>query len=472
MVKDENEADGVNNVFSFPASPEASERMSARKRASIEEDVRRARIFRNAIERLDRPELMSWPDRFTLAKNLRDFVYRLQDEGRLRVRDLAADVRGPNTPREVRASNEYIAPMGVETGEECRAKHPNRRFARKALAFKKMALAAARRAGADEREAILELVKGSSFWPDATAVTEDRRQAAIQVGSVLELLRRPLDAIYPLERYFDEVEEHNLLPDSFFPEDEQDGHLKFDCLSNPEELDYLRIPRILLAQTTLDERKIVMVTAKDGDAEADFEAAVMAGHSTTETIKRRRYFSLGMARLGPQVRPVGIFTHKTDMSLLGSLWGWVPYSSFAGWNRASFSTKDGPVQFAWRLGEEDNAAAPEESSSDVYIKVLDADFLMVPEPGSWWVEWQSAGAEPFFSRLGGFSNLAAIIEHVLIFDRDDETLKMKLEADYRKKVEALTTWRQQTFDEIEQALEKVRANLLSAEPARDVDPDA
>jgi hypothetical protein len=59
------------------------------------------------------------------------------------------------------------------------------------------------------------------------------------------------------------------------------------------------------------------------------------------TAREARYFSLGVARLGSQVRPVGVFTHETDMGVLGSQWGWWPYDAFGGWIQGSVVAVEG-----------------------------------------------------------------------------------------------------------------------------------
>ena len=462
MSENKNHHDAPDNVVHFPkrSKPHTQDRKSARERACEEELARDARVFQFATEALDRGGLMSPEVRFLLAKNLRDFVYRLQREGRMRVRDLAAEVRGPHTPREVRAVNEYFAPIGVETEEECRAKHPKRRIAGKAKAFKRLALAAARLAGVEERDAILELVRGSPFWPDAPAVTEDRRQAANQVASVLALLRRPLDAIYPLEKYFDDVEEHRIVP-----HEDPNGPalIGFGCEAYGE--DHLRIPCVPVAWGARKRCVTMYVEAKEGDVDDVFRAALDAGECKGFACDRISYFSVGVARLGRDIRPVGIITFGE----------WTPQLEcesieFPDYDEPGRFRRDG-VDYFWVFAEFEYDL-PEAA----VVRPLTADFLMEAVDGDWQIgsswkdkltqgpdEWRAV-ADRGHSRLGGPSNLASIIERAVTAQGEDGTLVKELEASYRDKVEALAAWRRDKFGEIERGLERVRSQLLDVQP--------
>jgi hypothetical protein len=323
-------------------------------------------------------------------------------------------------------------------------------------------------------------------------VTEDRRQAATDVASILALLRRPLDSIHPIERYFDEVEEHEIVP---VEDDRQVRLLHYEIAGG---LDHTRIPTVPLAWRSLGRRTALLVIAKDDeedDEEDNFEASVDAGEAISFQIERKRYFALGVARLRSGVRPVGVFTHRLSLTptRLGPivesrtiddmLSGWMPDDFLSGWWRLSISSKDGPIQAAWRFADGEDVVAVEKSSHpdpDVYIKPLDAEFLMAPEPGAWHLEGSLAkplqwrdDADSEFSRLGRETSLAAIIERTLHARGEDGTLISELVAAYRRKVDALAAWRRRTFGRIERSIERVRAELLAAElPDRNADPDA
>ena len=456
MSEDKYGHDAPDNVVPFPKRSKPQDRKSARERACEEVLAREARVFQFATEALDRGGLMSPEVRFLLAKNLRDFVYRLQGEGRMRVRNLAAEVRGPHAPREVRAINEYIAPIGVETEEECRAKHPRRRIAGKPPAFKRLALAAARLAGVEEREAILELVRGSPFWPDAPAVTEDRRQAANQVASVLALLRRPLDAIYPLEKYFDEVEEQRIVP-----HEDPNGPALIGFLREAYAEDHLRIPCVPVARGARERCLTMYVEAKEGDVDEVFRAALDAGQSKVFACDRISYFSVGVARIGRDIRPVGTITFGE----------WTPQLKcdsieFPDYNEPGRFRRDG-VDYFWEWAEFEYDL-PEAA----VVRPLTADFLTEAVDGDWQIgsfledkltqgpdKWRAV-ADRGHSRLGGASNLASIIERAVTAQGEDGTLITELEASYRNKVEALAAWRRDKFGEVERGLERVRSQLL------------
>ena len=225
----------------------------------------------------------------------------------------------------MRAISNYLAPMGVDTLKECNEKHPGRRFALKPEAYKKLALASAKLAGVDERDAILNLVADSSFWPDAPAATDERRQAANQVASVLERLRSLLDELYPVEQYFNMVEELRIVP--IFGD--ADACVIFE--KGRANLDLLRIPSAIVASKSLGEQTAVLVGARQGDSEADFEAAVNAGTGVKIKIERIHCFLVGAARLHSGVRPVGIFASMLVNGDLPTLSEQMPYDFLPGW---------------------------------------------------------------------------------------------------------------------------------------------
>lgn len=409
-------------------------------------------------------------DRFALARNFRDYVYGLQAEKRLRLRDIGPSLRA-GAPRAFRAIAEYVAPLGVDNWAQCRRLHPNRRFAGTPGAFVRTILAAARLADDDSGNALLALAKGTAFAPPDEVPAGDRGRVAKTVARVLSLLRRPLDALRPLDDYFREVDEYRLVPAG---EGDATAFLPHPGYA---ARDHLAIPAVPLARRSLGRRAVLLVEARDGDGPDEFEAAVRAGKAAKFEADRRRHFALGVAAIGTEIRPVGVFTHSLTLSKtpLGPLAERPSADGFrAGWQRAALAGPGGPRPAAWCVADPADAdpvdpADPE--APDASVRVLDLRFLLAPEPGAWAAERAFAPPEArertvpmAVSRLGGETNLAGIVERALAADARDGALVSALGARYAALSAALDAWRAAAFAGTEDALAQVGARLEASGP--------
>ncbi len=212
----------------------------------------------------------------------------------------------------------------------------------------------------------------------------------------------------------------------------------------------------------------MFVEAREGDVDEVFNAALEAGECKGFALHRVPYFAVGVARLGQDIRPVGVITFSE----------WTPdleceSIEFPDYDEPGRFRRDG-VDYFWVFAEWDDSEGP--SGPDAFVRPLTADFLMEAVDDDWRIgsSWQDkltrgpdewrAVADRGHSRLGGASNLASIIERAVTAQGEDGTLIKELAAAYRKKVEALAAWRRDKFGEIERGLERVRNQLLDGQP--------
>ena len=250
---------------------------------------------------------MTFLERFVMAKNVRNYVYGLEDARRLSVRKVALRVY---CREEVRALQQYVLSHDVDTQEDYTTRHSTRPLAGKATGYLKIVVAAAEVAGDERDNALLALAKDTRFWPGVEDVADDDRKAANEFVELLAHLPAHLDATCPLESYFDVIERQEILPRR------QGGGMVFDGVDEFGWWDHEAIPSVRLASRWLQpDRSPVIVAVSDVPAtgqwtKIDFDALHAAGRSFEDWVNRRQVFSIGVGRLSGVIGPVAIVSHE------------------------------------------------------------------------------------------------------------------------------------------------------------------
>jgi hypothetical protein len=452
---------------------------TAIERATLREDAEKSELAATLATHLDSNRALVFAEAFTLARNFRDLVYGLKEQGRLDPKDVARQARGPATAREVRALADYVVPHGVDTAADYLERHPNRPLAKKPRGFLRHARAAALLAGLDPRDAIIRLAKGTSFWPTEQAVVDGDRAAAVEVATLLADVARDLGERFCLTRYFDLVATYDLRVI-----DAKSG-VAFEPDDKLGVWRHLAIPAIPVAVDWKSESKpAVLVVPGPDDDNPDFEVydrLLAADQFHPVTIRRYKHFAIGVARFGPEFQAVGVVTHSL-MLPFRSAYGKVARQSRAdswgtGWERVELLRPHGRITAAWTLEESlrDPAAralegAQDERVPDVEIVRITPEFLLAQHRGRWAIDQPSRGDGWRFaidslaptSRLGGDDALAALIERSLLTEALGGGPVADVAARCAALVAALTAWKTENDRAIAAGLERVRRVLGGA----------
>jgi hypothetical protein len=459
---DDTDIPNTSNVIRLKIPGVRREGPSVTAKADVAEDARRSTLAETLRNNLESKKAMAPEDAFVLQRNLRNLIYGLRDEGRLDPKDVAREARGPNTPRLVQAIEEYVLPQGIETQADLDARHPTRTAAKKPSGYMKLALAAARLAEMDPREALMRLADGSSFWPGANLSSDADRQVAHELTGVLDHLPGFLERIFPLRRYFDLVERHEILPDHV------DGRVHFTDQFDYQFWDFTAIPAVLIGRRYSDSRSVVLAVsseaATDRSTRCDFDSLVANGRAIPTTVYRQQTFSLGVGRIGGTPRPVGILGHEI---VLGHMDGIEVVENVGidryepGWHRLRLrvSAEEEPVWAAWRLtdlpdyvpevDEETGEEYPDhEPPPDVVVAPITTEWLLSrTEPG--WRPSRRTGRAKFSwrwsiesmrGRLEPTDGLPALIERFLLADQEHTGFTAELAEEYKALSVAVREW--------------------------------
>lgn len=465
------------NVAPFPEAADAdlppepgNRQKSPLAAASLAEATRRKDLALHAEKLLLRGGQMSSEQCFIMARNLRDYVYRLVDDRLLTVRDLSNKVF--DRP-EVRAIQLYVLPKGVVTSEQFAADHPNRKLAAKSKNYLRIALAAADIAGDDRDAAILALAAETRCWPGAEFIADDQRQAANEVLGLLDTVAKYLSQVFPLDRYFDLIEQHEVLPQP------QGETMVFDTTQEFNWFDYLAIPSARIASQWIPPAGVSVEVAVSEVPEGmkgniDFDQLYRTGRAFRAQVNRREVFSLGIGRLAGAVGPVGVYSHEVVLP------GGRDYEVVRqagtdrltpGWHPCIVDIGSGPKRAAWQLTDalmdppdenEDYDAPP-----DIRIVPLTADWLLSDHGSRWLVKnigkrgdggWQLVVSFTQ-SRLGGAKSLPSIIERGLSLDSEQIGPIAEMRQVYERNVSALKEWKALADHQIQTRLGSVEARL-------------
>ena len=119
-------------------------------------------------------------------------------------------------------------------------------------------------------------------------------------------LRRPLDAVFSLDRYYDPIEQFEVAPIV------QSGQIRFVADEQRPGYEHEAIPAVPIAYQRLEARNVVLVQTRPEDWDPDppdFDALLRAGRGVKQRVTRRRNFAIGISRLSSELCPIGIFTH-------------------------------------------------------------------------------------------------------------------------------------------------------------------
>ncbi|MGU3659537.1 hypothetical protein [Methylobacterium fujisawaense] len=465
------------NVAPFPEAADAdlppepgNRQKSPLATASLKEATRRKALAQHAEKLLLKGGQMSSEQCFVMARNLRDYVYGLVDDRLLTVRDLSNKVF--NRP-EVRAIQLYVLPKGVVTRDQFAADHPNRKLAAKSKNYLRVALAAADIAGDDRDTAILALARDTRCWPGAELIADDRRQAANEVVGLLDTAAKRLSRVFPLDRYFDLIEQHEVLPQL------QGEMVVCDTTHEFNWFDYLAIPSARIASRWISPPGVSVVVAVSEMPEGmngniDFDQVYRTGRTFRAQVNRREVFSLGIGRLAGAVGPVGVYSQEIVLAH-GCDYEVVQQAGtdrlIPGWHPCIVKIGSSLKRAAWQLTEalldppdenEDREGPP-----DIRIVPLTADWLLSDHGTRWLVKINGRGggggwqmlAGLTHSRLGGAESLPSIIERGLSYDTDKYGPITEMRTVYERNVAALMEWKELASAEIQARLGSVEARL-------------
>lgn len=465
------------NVVMFPtparpSTPENKAKPSAMASASLAETTRRKEIARVVEPRLSVRKAMDFPDRIALARNVRDYVYGLESAGRLSVRQVGARLFGRE---EVRALQLYVLPADIETPAEYEAKHPKRELAGKPARYLDVVIAAAEVAGDDRDTAVLALAKGTRFWPGAEHAADEERRAANEVVELLGRISGHLDEIFPLDRYFDLIEQQQILPL------ERDGSIVCDGVNEFGWWEHEAMPSARLATRWLKPHSVPVVVAvseipaTDEWVRVDFDAVSTAGRRFEASVSRRQIFSLAIGRISGVVGPVAIFSHEIvlpdDQGY--AVGGRQRVDRFdPGWNLCTVDLGNGPLLAAWQLKEAvDDPGDPDEHEydqpPDVRIEPITAEWLLERREVGWLIPkttgfaagmWQVI-AQIGRGRIGAVEALPSIIERCLMAQTAKEGPVTEIAARYTGFAQALKEWRALLDERAQRRLGQVAARL-------------
>ncbi|GJD44091.1 hypothetical protein AFCDBAGC_1954 [Methylobacterium cerastii] len=463
-------------IIDFPKPKDTPDRpRTTVERASLAEVGRRDELIKILAPRLTSNTQMRWEDRLVLARNLRDYLGRLEAAGRLDVKKLADRVFGRPLGK---ALQEYRLPKGIEDLAQFRSRYPNRHLAGKPVRYHQIVVEAAKQAGTDERQAVIELARGSSHWPGAEDVGDEERRAANEVAEVLRLLRLPLDEVHPLDGYFDVIERHRILPVG-------DGDsLAFKQLDEFEWWVQDAFPAVTLATRWLktDPQAVVVVVSDNAAGkrlpDAEFDRLYEHHRFFESTVSTRQVFSLGIGRLENGTGPVGIYRHEVVVSSRNG--HTVVRQSKAdrlgpGWNCVDIKVGGQVVQGAWQLmdallnpPDEEDAYVDYDERRDVTIIPLTADWLLDTRERGWMIT-RSIGTGELWpvvanfrdSRLGHEDTLPAIIERCLLADGEKWGPVKELREHYHVVSAALRKWVATTDEKNRATLERMVTRLTT-----------
>ncbi|KQO61022.1 hypothetical protein ASF24_03530 [Methylobacterium sp. Leaf86] len=452
-----------------------TKRPSIVERASLAEVGRRDELSKILEPRLTSSVQMKWEDRFVLARNLRDLLDGLESVGKINIKELGDQVFGR---RAAKVFQEYKLPKGLKDLAEFRARYPTRPLAGKPRRYHEIAVKAAKTAGVSERQAVIDLARGSSFWPGAEDVGDQERRAANEVAEVLRLMRHPLDEIYSLDRYFDAVERYRIVPRKgpdglVFRQDQEFGWWVQDAF-----------PTVPLATRWLQpvQNPVVVVSEQEGGKRLfDYEFDQLYGSRRffESSVSRRQSFALGMGRLADGIGPVGVIGHEI---LLASSGGFtVKHQAKVdrigpGWNRVDIEVDGRVLQGAWQLMEalldppqEEDGYMDGDEPPDVVIVPITADWLLGSRERGWMI---TRSVEPgalwpilvngHDSRLGHEDTVPAIIERCLLADGEKWGPVKQLRTCYSEQSAALVTWVTEIDTTNRNRLEGMIARLTSS----------
>jgi hypothetical protein len=428
-------------------------RLSAVESASLAETTRRKEIARIVEVQLSVKTAMNFTDRFALARNVRDYVYGLQAAGRLSVRQVGA--RAFNR-EEVRALQQYVLPNGVETQSEYKARHSRRALAGKPFRYLAIMLAAAEIAGDDRNVALLQLAQGTRFWPGTEHAADGERRAANEIVELLCRIPAYLDAISPLDRYFDLVERQRILPLA------RESGIVFDSVEEYSWWEHEAIPAVRLARRWLRQNSVpVMVAVSQIPAtgervRVDFDALYRAGQSFESWVGRRQIFSLGIGRISGDVGPVAIFSHEVvlpDGHGYRVTKRWPVDRLSPGWNLCTVDRGEGPVVAAWQVKEAlDEPLDPNEQDydepPDIRIEPITADWLLERNEEGWLIAkttslnagmWRVL-TEMERGRIGSADALPSIVERCMKAQTSEIGPVTEIASRYKALIQSLKEW--------------------------------
>jgi len=445
--------------------------LPAAKAATLAEEARNAEIYEHLNAAMGSAKL-GQADQIALAINMRDLVYGLEDRGILDIKDLAPEVRGPSTPREVRSIAEYVAPRDVVDAADYLARYEKRRLAKKSAAYLRMAVAAAKLSNTDVREAVLQLARGTRFWPEQLSASDDELRSARQVMAVLDDVVAALDRTYPLARYFESLERLQLVP--IDRGDEVVCVQEWDEEENPAE--HLIYPAVRIAVSFVADHAATLIVGKIGDRDWATGAAELDTFSVT--VREQRVFSVAVATIGGRNRIAGLFTK--ELALPNGRYGsvikqWRSDRLGPGWRIVRIKSKAGEDEALWRLDdyglsdlEMDGFDWEEDRPSEGKLVAVDVDFLL-RDHGRWFGDFKGTGVFSSVerltdgpSRIGSIRSLPRLIERALVVEQQGGGPIQALAVRYTKHVEAMEKKRKIRFDYVEGELERLRERLSDA----------
>lgn len=464
------------NVIPFPGAPEEGKAKtpSAVERASLQEAADKRALDDVLRVRFEGKQLLTWPDRFRLARNLHDWLASLEGNGKLDQNELAGEIFGE--PRRQKLFP-YTVPPRFDSADALLESNPKRELVGKPARYHRILLAAARLAGVEEREARISLARGTALYPGAGDVADEKRHAAHQVVEVLERIVPMLDAVFPMARYFDLSEDNEILPV------EREGVLTFATVDEFRWWDHEAIPAVRLAARWIERREIELaissIPAGSAVSSFHFERLASAGEIGSAFLNRRRDMSLGIARLGGSLRPVAVFTHELAVSPpSGAIVVRQPYGDALspGWHRMVVDVGDGPRWAGLRLRELDpTPAQPDEEEwryegdapPDVRVVPITADWLLGQTQGQWRVAMSTGSKVSFWrartqygvSRFGARDTLPAIVELALQGEGAMGGLAQDIRARYVELSGLMDDWVAREHSKVEARLAKAATRI-------------
>lgn len=433
------------NVIPFPMRPGPDRKPTSVDAAALKHNSERLQFDEILKERFSSNVLLSHEDRFIMARNMHDWLEALEKGGKLHLNALAGELFGE--PKRQKLAG-YRVPPKYSVVEDLDRLGSRREIVGKRSKFHRLIQVAAKMAGVEEIDGRLAVAAGTTLFPGAEDVGDAVRRGAYDLFHLLKLAQADLDAAYPMQRFFGQVESCRALPDD--SKEERVFTQDFDF----ERWAHLAIPRVRLAYRWEDRTPI----------SAQVRGESVGGHASL-----RRVLSLGYAPMAGGVTPCAVVEAELVVTVAGArtvepaLLGELSERSHA--SRLDFG--EGAELVPWTVdGRDTSDHDDEDPPADVTIEPISPAWLLQHASGGGWqisggtmhsdmpVPWGSH-AIMRSSRFPDGESEAAVFERCF---RSKSVFDM-LRASYVRDVELLGRILNEEAREVEEDLAEVERHL-------------